>query len=106
MERAVPFRDGSGNLHRPARRSIVPSRVGPVPQKNMVLDAEAEEPPAFASLTAYLLCIVAKKLDAQSLASFAAACSECRAVAHEPLHEALLQVLLRTNHCEKHCSRC
>ena len=61
----------------------------------MVLDAEAEEPPEFASLTAYLLCIVAKKLDAQSLASFAAACSACRAVAHEPLHEALLQVLKR-----------
>ena len=61
----------------------------------MVLDAEAEEPPAFASLTAYLLCIVAKKLDAQSLASFAAACSACRAVAHEPLGDALLQVLKR-----------
>ena len=61
----------------------------------MVLDAEAEEPPAFASLTADLLCIVAKKLDAQSLASFAAACSACRAVAHEPLGEALLQVLKR-----------
>ena len=61
----------------------------------MVLDAEAEEPPAFASLTAYLLCIVAKKLDAQSLASFAAASSACRAVAHEPLREALLKVLKR-----------
>ena len=81
-------------LHRPARRCIVPSRAAPGP-KNMVLDAEAEEPPAFASLTAYLLCIVAKKLDAQSLASFAAACSACRAVAHEPLGEALLQVLKR-----------
>ena len=63
--------------------------------ENMALNTEAEEPPAFASLTAYLLCIVAKKLDAQSLASFAAACSACRAVAHEPLHEALLQVLKR-----------
>ena len=61
----------------------------------MVLDAEAEEPPEFASLTAYLLCIVAKKLDAQSLASFAAASSACRAVAHEPLREALLKVLKR-----------
>ena len=59
------------------------------------MNAEAEEPPAFDSLPADLLCSVAEKLDAQSLASFAAACSACRAVAHEPLHEALLQVLKR-----------
>ena len=61
----------------------------------MLGNAEAEEPPAFDSLPADLLCSVAEKLDTQSLASFAAACSACRAVAHEPLQEALLQVLKR-----------
>ena len=61
----------------------------------MLGNAEAEEPPAFDSLPADLLCSVAEKLDTQSLASFAAACSACRAVAHEPLGEALLQVLKR-----------
>ena len=63
--------------------------------ENMALNTEAEEPPAFASLPVDLLCSVAEKLDAQSLASFAAACSACRAVAHEPLGDALLHVLKR-----------
>ena len=61
----------------------------------MVVNAEAEEPPAFDSLPVDLLCSVAEKLDVQSLASFAAASSACRAVAHEPLREALLKVLKR-----------
>ena len=61
----------------------------------MVVDAEAEEPPAFPSLPVDLLCSVAEELDAQTLAIFAAACSACRAVAHEPLREALLKVLKR-----------
>ena len=62
---------------------------------NMVVTAEAEEPLAFASLPVDLLCSVAEELDVQSLASFAAASSACRAVAHEPLREALLKVLKR-----------
>ena len=61
----------------------------------MVVGAEAEDPSAFASLPVDLLCSVAEELDAQSLAIFAAACSACRAVAHEPLGDALLQVLKR-----------
>ena len=61
----------------------------------MLVDAEAEEPAAFPSLPVDLLCSVAEELDAQSLAIFAAACSACRAVAHEPLGDALLQVLKR-----------
>ena len=49
----------------------------------------------FTSLPVDLLYSVAEKLDAHSLAIFAAACSACRAVAHEPLREALLKVLKR-----------
>ena len=49
----------------------------------------------FTSLPVDLLYSVAEKLDAHSLAIFAAACSACRAVAHEPLREALLEVLKR-----------
>ena len=60
-----------------------------------VANAEAEEPPVFTSLPVDLLYSVAEKLDAHSLAIFAAACSACRAVAHEPLREALLEVLKR-----------
>ena len=58
----------------------------------MVVDAEAEEPPAFASLPVDLLCSVAEELDAQSLARFSAARSACCAVGHEPMRDALLQV--------------
>ena len=56
---------------------------------------EGEEPLAFASLPADVLCSVTENLDVQSLARFAAACSACRAVAHGPLRHALLQVLKR-----------
>ena len=38
---------------------------------------------------------VTEVLDLRSVARFAAACSACRAVAHEPLREALLKVLKR-----------
>ena len=65
----------------------------PVAEKMMAI--EGEEPLAFASLPADVLCSVTENLDVQSLARFAAACSACRAVAHGPLRHALLQVLKR-----------
>ena len=87
---------------RPSRKELLPMRLWAARRlarrarpDNMVVTAEAEEPLAFASLPVDLLCSVAEKLDVQSLASFAAASSACRAVAHEPLRDALLKVLKR-----------
>ena len=92
MERAVPFHDGSGNLHRPARRSIVPSRAGPVPQKTWFWTLRLKSRPS--SLLLQPICSASWPRSLTRKAS--------RALQQLPLRA----VLLRTNHCVKHCSRC
>ena len=60
-----------------------------------------QEPCAIASLPDELIVLIAKTLDAPSLASFAAASAFCLAAAHGELRAALLAAVQR---CLTHCA--
>ena len=63
-----------------------------------------QEPGAIVSLPLELIMLIAEKLDAPSLASFAAASALCLAAAHGELRAALAALLAAVQRCLTHCA--